>query len=61
MEVFGFDFMVDDQFNTWIIEINKSPSIETNTVSLLRSAYYERTNSQNGRRYRESGGGLRNV
>lgn len=28
---FGFDLMVDDNFNLWLIEINSSPSMETNT------------------------------
>lgn len=29
--VFGFDLMVDTEFNIWLIEINSSPSMETNT------------------------------
>ena len=24
--------MIDTEFNTWILEINKSPSMDTNTV-----------------------------
>lgn len=31
-EMFGYDFMVDDQLNVWIIEINKSPSLDSSTV-----------------------------
>jgi hypothetical protein len=26
--------MVDECFNTWVLEINKSPSMDTNTVRL---------------------------
>ena len=25
-EVFGFDFMIDDRFGVWVIEVNSSPS-----------------------------------
>ena len=32
MEMFGYDFMVDENFNTWILEINKSPTFESSTV-----------------------------
>lgn len=32
----GFDFMIDEQFNPWIIEINMSPSMEANTNVLKR-------------------------
>ena len=30
--MFGYDFMIDESYNAWIIEINKSPSMYTNTV-----------------------------
>ena len=30
--MFGYDFMIDESYNSWIIEINKSPSMDTNTV-----------------------------
>lgn len=30
--MFGYDFLIDENFNTWILEINKSPSMDTNTV-----------------------------
>ena len=30
--MFGYDFMIDESYNQWIIEINKSPSMDTNTV-----------------------------
>ncbi|GBG26739.1 Tubulin glycylase 3B [Hondaea fermentalgiana] len=31
-EIFGFDFMLDDQLNPWLIEINSSPSMEYSTA-----------------------------
>jgi len=30
-EIFGFDFMLDDQLNPWLIEINSAPSMECST------------------------------
>ena len=35
--MFGYDFLIDENFNTWILEINKSPSMDTNTV---KKKYY---------------------
>ena len=32
--MFGYDFMVDENFNTWILEINKSPTMEHSTVNI---------------------------
>ena len=27
-EIFGYDFIIDEDFNTWIIEVNTNPCIE---------------------------------
>lgn len=35
-EVFGFDFMLDDSFKAWLIEVNSNPSITT-PGTLLKS------------------------
>ena len=31
MEVFGFDFMVDEDYRVWLIEVNSSPTMEYST------------------------------
>lgn len=33
-EMFGYDFMVDDQGIPWLIEVNSSPAMDYSTVSL---------------------------
>ena len=35
-EVFGLDFMVDEHFNCWLIEVNKSPAMEYSTDTTER-------------------------
>ena len=32
-EIFGIDYMIDINYNTWLIEINKNPALEYSTVS----------------------------
>ncbi len=31
-EIFGIDYMIDVNYNTWLIEINKNPALEYSTV-----------------------------
>ena len=31
-EIFGYDFMIDDECNPWLIEINTSPAMDYSTV-----------------------------
>jgi len=38
-EMFGYDFMVDTDFNVWLIEVNSSPSMEYSTVSRAKLKY----------------------
>ena len=33
--MFGYDFMVDDNFNVWLIEVNSSPSMDYSTVNII--------------------------
>ena len=30
-ELFGYDLMIDDEFNTWLIEVNSSPAMDYST------------------------------
>jgi tubulin monoglycylase TTLL3/8 len=34
-ELFGYDIMVDELFNVWLIEVNSSPAMDYSTVSCL--------------------------
>ena len=34
-EFFGYDFMVDEDLRVWLIEVNSSPSMDTNSNPVL--------------------------
>jgi len=34
-ELYGYDFMVDEDYKVWLIEINSSPSMDYSTVLLF--------------------------
>ncbi len=33
-EIFGLDFMIDDHYKVWLIEANRNPCIETESLLL---------------------------
>lgn len=33
-ELFGFDFLVDSQYETWLLEVNTNPCLEESTSVL---------------------------
>ena len=35
-EVFGFDFMIDNNFKVWLIEVNTNPCLELSSSLLAR-------------------------
>lgn len=34
MEIFGYDFIIDSDFKTWLIEVNTNPCIEESSQIL---------------------------
>lgn len=35
-EVFGLDFMIDEQLNVWLIEVNTNPCLEMSCPILMK-------------------------
>ena len=35
-EIFGFDFLVDSDLQTWLLEVNSNPSLEESSPTLQK-------------------------
>jgi D-alanine-D-alanine ligase-like ATP-grasp enzyme len=35
-EIYGYDFMIDEDLNVWLIEVNTNPCLETSSIHLAR-------------------------
>ena len=35
-EIFGYDFMIDDEMNPWLIEVNTNPCLELTSPYIAR-------------------------
>lgn len=40
-EFYGYDFMVDDELNVWLIEVNSNPSIECKGQPVLKELVHD--------------------
>jgi len=36
-EILGYDFMIDENFKVWLIEVNASPQMDANNNAILRT------------------------
>ena len=40
LEHLGYDFLIDENFNPWLIEINSSPSMDYSTVLFIKTIMF---------------------